>query len=167
MKGSTHSSLFLDRNTWPSSNSNLNNLPEQKASYPNGTVHPQWHQALGILPQNHLTWTWLLSSPRIWATEEPSGLNGVKWTRKDCNMLRDRGFMEVGGEGRITLPGCPRHGSRTGERPVIIWRPLGGCASVYMHGCALQCKQKKWLWMDVILTKSLLGWSQWTWSSVW
>ncbi len=46
MKGSTHSSLLLDRNTWPSSNSNLNNLPEQKASYPNWTVNTQWHQAL-------------------------------------------------------------------------------------------------------------------------
>ncbi len=72
-------------------------------------------------------------------------------------MLRGRGFMEVGGEGRITLPGCPRHGSRTGERPVIIWRPLGGRASVYMHVCALKCKQNKWLWMVVILTMSLLG----------
>lgn len=47
-------------------------------------------------PQNLETWTRLLPSPRIWATERPSGLNGVKWTRKDCNMLRGRGFIEVG-----------------------------------------------------------------------
>lgn len=129
-------------------------------------------------PQNPVTWMWLLSSPHSWATERPSGLNGVNWTRKDCNMLRGKGFMEVGREGQITLPaldcpelrlvpGCPRHGSRTVERPVLIWRPLGGCASVYMHDSVIHWKQKKWLRVGVILTKSLLAWSQWTLSLVW
>lgn len=117
-----------------------------------------------------MTWTWLLSSPHSWATERPSGLNGVNLTRKDCNMLRGKGFIEVGGEGQITLPalsaldcpelrlvpGCPRHGSRTGERPVLIWRPLGGCASVYMHDSAIHWKQKKWLRVGVRVSAVLI-----------
>jgi len=110
------------------------------------------HRFFKEIPENPVTWTWLLFSPHSWVTERPSGLNGVNLTRKDCNMLRGKGFMEVGGEGQITLPaldcpelrlvpGCQRHGSRTWERPVIIWRPFGACASVYVHDSAIHWKQ--------------------------